>query len=101
MIHRVAGDLGPAITVEWPGAIITGWTITARFKKPNGAEYTRTAVIDESGDGASTAAAFHFDFQSGDLTEGDQSFDLHFDAPDVDAFSLPFPQSLIMRVRHA
>jgi hypothetical protein len=101
MIHRVAGDDGPAITVTHRNVNVTGWTITARFTKPDGSPYTRTATVTETGDGADTPAEYYFQFQAGDLTEGDQEFDFHYSDASIDDFSIPDKNTMIMRVRAA
>lgn len=95
VIYRVDGDIGPAITIEHRGLTATGLTITARFTKPDGTVYERTAVIDDNG----PPALYHFDFQTGDLTEGDQQFDVHLSGAGIDDFSYPPRAKFILRVR--
>lgn len=98
-INRVAGDVGPPIYVTHRRANVTGWTITARFTKPDGEQYERTATITEVGDGADVPAEYNFAFLAGDLTAGDHQFDFHFSALAIDDFSLPRGAKLIMTVR--
>jgi len=95
VIYRVAGDIGPAITIEHRGLNASGLTITARFTKPDGTEYTIAAVVDDNG----PPALYHFDFAAGNLTEGDHEFDVHLSGAGIDDFSYPPRSKIVMRVR--
>jgi hypothetical protein len=99
LIHRVAGDLGPPITVTHRRINVTGWTITARFKKPNNQLYEIAATITVAGDGADIPAEYNFQFSAGELTEGDHEFDIHYADASIDDFSVPSKNKMIMRVR--
>lgn len=99
LIHRVDGDLGPPLTITHRRVDVTGWTITARFKKPDGILYTLTATITETGDGADVPAEYNFQFLAGNLTEGDHEFDLHYSHATIDDFSIPPKKKLVMTVR--
>lgn len=100
IIYRVEGDDGPPITVQHAGLIATGLTITARFTKPNGVVYERTATVDVDGDGADIPAEYHFDFVSGDLAPaGDQTFDIHLSGAAIADYSYPSKSPMILRVR--
>lgn len=102
LIFRVAGDDGPPITVEHAGFDTTGWTITARFTKPSGEQYTLAAVIDVVGDpGNGIPAEYHFDFGAGDITAGDQLFDFFFAHATLADHATPARFKMTMRVRKA
>lgn len=99
LIHRVAGDVGPPILVTHRRTNVAGWTITARFTKPDGGVYTSTATITETGDGADTPAEYNFQFVAGNLTAGDHEFDFHYSDAAIDDFSIPGKSKMVMRVR--
>lgn len=99
LIHRVAGDLGPPITVTHRRINVAGWTITARFKKPNNQLYEITATITAAGDGADIPAEYNFQFLAGNLTEGNHEFDFHYSDASIDDFSIPDKAKMIMGVR--
>lgn len=100
IVYRVAGDFEDSIGLVHEGFVTTGWTITARFTKPDDSTYTRTAEVDVVGsDGM--PAEYHIPFQSGDMTEGDHEWDLHYAHTTLADFSLPRESRQIMRVRAA
>jgi hypothetical protein len=101
LIHRVAGDLGEPITVTHFGVNVTGWTITARFKKPDNTLYELTATVTAAGDGADIPAEYNFRFGAGDLTPGDHKFDFHYSDAAIDDYSWPAKNKLTMTVRDA
>ncbi len=101
LINRVAGDVGPPILVTHRGVNVNGWTITARFTKPTGDQYTSTATITVDGDGADVAAEYNFEFASGNLTAGQHDWDIHYSAVGIDDYSLPSKTKLRMVVRDA
>jgi hypothetical protein len=98
-IYRVDGDVGPPITVEHEEIDVTGWTITARFKKPSGERYTITATITATGDGADVSAEYNFAFTAGQLTKGNHEFDFHYSHASIADFSIPEKGKLTMVVR--
>lgn len=101
LIHRVAGDIGPPLLVTHRGINVGGWTITARFVKPNGDKYELTATITAAGDGADVPAEYNFQFLTGNLTAGDHEFDFHYSDASIDDFSIPLRNKLTMTVRDA
>jgi len=96
-IYRVAGDDGPAITIEHRGLNATGLTITGRFSRPDGTTYDRVATITDTG----PPALYSIEFQSGDLTEGDHLFDVHISGAGLDDFAYPPKSKMVMRVRES
>lgn len=100
LIHRVAGDLGPPISVTHRLIDVTGWTITARFKRlEDGSLYTVTAAITATGDGADVPAEYNFSFAVGNLTAGEHEFDFHYSHASIDDFSLDPKNKFRMTVR--
>lgn len=99
-MHRVEGAIEDSITITYNGFDATGISLAARFVKGTGGEYTRNAVVDDVGNpGLGEPARFTIPFMAGDLTVGDQKFDLSFTSPLAPDFALPREFKLTLRVR--
>ena len=70
IITLTESDLLPFLEFEWEEMIITGYDIKLHVRLQDGTKFTRTAVIDEVGDGANVSAEWHFEWQAGDLVRG-------------------------------
>lgn len=71
IIELVEGDRLPDLPFEFAGEDITGMQIFLNIEREDGARFRKPAVVDEVGDpGNGVPAAFHFEWEPGDLVRG-------------------------------